>query len=306
MFRLCLFRILLLLFFGVRSTTSQIADTVEKIKIATGIHNVFVTDNETIFELLNNGESRTYFSMVVPDVGFEYLIETPFVAVPDQIISGPLGFVTFTFDDPLLSNQTLLLHRAGNYAIIVYLWHRVKYPQYDRKLFPRIGISRGEGPPIITPCTVYPNGSTWKLPLDERSAPIYFPSLTDAPVYGTNGRIINLKLYWVKATGPIRIKFPLFVSFLSNDSSISTTTALPSTTDYFEITTTKKGLLNKKWWLIVDINAILVMGNGTVIGLLIYKLLRFHAKTDSLAASTTLSTAASDDIATTEILHKGS
>uniref|UniRef100_A0A7E4VVE4 Hyphal_reg_CWP domain-containing protein n=1 Tax=Panagrellus redivivus TaxID=6233 RepID=A0A7E4VVE4_PANRE len=305
MFRLCLFQILLLFFFGVRATTSQIADTVEKIKTATGIHNVFVTDNETIFELVNNGESRTYFSLVVPDVGFEYLIETTFVLVPSEAIDETIGFVTFTSDDLLLGNQTIMFRRAGNYDVIVYVWRFTKFKQWN--ILPRIKVSHGESQPIITTFTVFSNGSAWSFPLDDRATAIYFPSLNDAPAYGTNQRIINLKLYWVEAMGPIKIKFPLSVSFLSNDSNIGTTTVpLSTTTDYFEVTTTKKGVLNEKWWLIVDINAILVMGNGAIIGLLIYKLLRFYAKTDSVAASTTLSTAASDDIATTEVLHKGS
>uniref|UniRef100_A0A7E4VV49 Uncharacterized protein n=1 Tax=Panagrellus redivivus TaxID=6233 RepID=A0A7E4VV49_PANRE len=242
--------------------------------------------------------------MVVPDVGFKYLIENQFKPNPDQVVQEILGFVTFVSDDPLKSNQTLVFVRAGEKAVIVFLWHDVEFEEYI--ILPQIGISRGEAPPITTPCTVFPNGSVWSFPIFFDSAPFYFPSLNNAPVYGTNGRILNLKLYWVNTTELIRIKFPLSVSFLSNDSNIGTTTVLPSTTDYFEVTTTKKGLLNEKWWLIVDINAILVMGNGAIIGLLIYKLLRFYAKTDSVAASTILPTAASDDMATTEILRKGS
>uniref|UniRef100_A0A7E4ZRS0 Transmembrane protein n=1 Tax=Panagrellus redivivus TaxID=6233 RepID=A0A7E4ZRS0_PANRE len=223
--------------------------------------------------------------MIVPPAGFEYLIECP-MSRPDGEV---LGSVSFTFDNPLVNNQTLVFGTIDPIA------HVVTY----RKRYFTLGESDPRLPGVTTVSKVFPNGTVRVIPVERGAIPYHFPPLTPAPVFGTDGRILKFRLSWFHLVAPFRVKFPLIVSFLSNDMiAETTTTELPSTTEQFEVntTTSKRHLLKEKWWLVVDIGSSFFMITSLISGFLIYQLLLF--KTDQMAASTTLSAKASQSLTT--------
>uniref|UniRef100_A0A7E4URW6 Fgf-3 n=1 Tax=Panagrellus redivivus TaxID=6233 RepID=A0A7E4URW6_PANRE len=292
-----MFRLLLtcLFLFDIRFTTTlQVADTVEKIKNATGIYNVEITHNETVLELPKSGESLTFFSMVVPVSGFTYRIESP---NPKYV----LAYLTYDFDDPLLTNQTLIFSRQDRRNVIIKMYAGGEYPTVGRAL-ERYG--------YLTSLTiVHPNGTVMMEPLDDIEDVYQFPSLENAPVFGTDRCILNLRLSWDGCRVPLKIRFPLTVSFLSNDTNVETTTTeFPSTTEQYEVntTTSKTRLLRDKWWLIVDISSSFVIVTGLISGFIIYQLLQFFNGVDPTTVPTTSSLEPSNDIASPEEQHKES
>uniref|UniRef100_A0A7E4UWC9 Lectin_legB domain-containing protein n=1 Tax=Panagrellus redivivus TaxID=6233 RepID=A0A7E4UWC9_PANRE len=268
------------------------------IRTVTGIHNVQITQNETIFELPFNGESRTYFSMLVPVAGFEFLSETPITIQGNGI----LGLVSFAFDEPLISNQTLI------YAALAGRSLTFMYDGRAEDDHPYIGTSDSRFAAVTTLYKVFPNGTVRVRPSRDTAFSYYFPSLDDAPVFGTDRRILNLRIAWYDLTAKFRIKFPASIHFLSNDSTETTTTELSPTMEDVEITvtTSNKRILKENWWLIVNISASFSIISGLISGFLIYQMLRLDINIGLATKSATLTPEASSGIDLPEEQHNES
>uniref|UniRef100_A0A7E4VPQ4 Transmembrane protein n=1 Tax=Panagrellus redivivus TaxID=6233 RepID=A0A7E4VPQ4_PANRE len=270
----------LILFFIIDFLASQhIADSAEEIKLITAIPNVtLIPNNATAFTLIDTGESYTYFSMVVPEKGFKFYVEIP----ANTTKWGGLGYITFKFDTLPFQDEAIDIFHSNPKNARVFLRNSTKY-------FPA-GDTHTDNPIKTLEFTVHPSGTVLVTQYYRVKNParFTFPALNTSPPFGTDERILNVRISWTNVSVPLNLKFPSNVRFLKRQSlRTTTTTELQTTTERFEVTLNTP-FLKDKWWLIVDIGIIVIVISGVISGFAIYQLFRINIPSDSEDSSATM------------------